>query len=220
MNKSTTSIFIIIFIFIAGCNKKVCPSKDVYNGLYNALTCDYEQRISLLSHNASNEELKSLKLFTAYQELMAQVTNREEELSTYKVNIYKADNILSEIETSIEQIDTKQNTKTLLRKIRYQVITMRNNINTHQPKFSNEDIHFTKKHLEPQQVTEKNLHQAYKKSYQDSLNVQKNIHHNLNESIKIILMSEKENRLKDKNKEKLSMVLKETKRYLSTIIKK
>jgi len=225
----------ISILFFTSCNKKECFSKNSYNGLYNALTCDYEARLNSIINSISDEKLKNIELFTAYQELIAKVTNKEQELSEYKQNIQNTDNLIKEIELEIENMDTKQDTQGLLKKIRYQVISMKKNITTQQPKFSNSDIHFAKNKIKNKQVkktkktklveeflkknnkSKEKLNQAYNKNYQENKKVQEELQKKLNASIRAILMSEKANHLNEENKEKLMSALKETKRYTSRV---
>ena len=229
---STLSVSVL---FLASCNRKECLSKSAYNGLYNALTCDYQSRINSMRTHTSDEKLKNVELFTAYQELLAKVTHKEEELSKYKQNIQNTDDLIKEIELEIKQMKTKHNTKGLLKKIRYQVISMKENIKTPQPKFTNSDIRFAKKQIENKKIkktkktilakeflskhnkSQEKLNQAYSKNYQEHQEVQESLQKKLNASIRAILMSEKANHLNKESKEELMSALKETKRYTSKV---
>ena len=230
---STLSISILFF---TSCSNKECLSQqNPYNGLYNALTCDYEARLNSITNSTSDEKLKNIELFTAYQELVAKVTNKEQELAEYKQNIQNTDYLIKKIELEIENMDTKQDTQGLLKKIRYQVISMKNNITTPQPRFSNRDIHFAKNKIKDKQVkktkkiklaeeflnknneSKEKLNQAYNKNYQENKKVQEELQKKLNASIRAILMSEKANHLNKENKERLMSALKETKRYTSKV---
>jgi len=229
------SILTISILSLNACNKKACLSNNAYNGLYNALTCDYEARISSIHSNISDTKLRNIELFTAYQELIAKVTHKEEELSHYKQSIQNTENLMKKIELEIEKMDTQQNTKDLLKKIRYQVISMQENIKTQQPKFSTSDIQFTKNRIKDKKIKEtkktilakeflnKNnqskemLNQAYNKNHQENKKVQEALQAKLNASIRTILMSEKADHLDKKSKEALMRALKETRRYTSKV---
>lgn len=229
------STLITSLLLFSGCHKRECLSNDAYNGLYNALTCNYEERINSLSSNISKEELQNRRLFTAYQELIAEVTNKEAQLARYKQTIQNSDKLLQEITYALNQIDTKQNTKNLLGKIRHKVIAMRDNISTEQPKFSPHDIQYAKKQIKLNRVKkDKNrilaekflkksrdnhnkITEEYNKSYQANRETQKKLQEKLNESIKLILMGEKDNYLTKENKEKIITTLKETKRYTHSV---
>jgi len=229
------SILSISILSLNACNRKECLSNNAYNGLYNALTCDYEARIASINSNISDTELKNIELFTAYQELIAKVTHQEEELSHYKQSIQNTENLMKKIELKIEKIETQQNTKDLLKKIRYQVISMRESIKIQQPKFSTRDIQFTRNIIKDKKIKEtkktilakeflnknnqskKMLNQAYNKHYQENKKVQEALQAKLNATIKAILMSEKANHLDEKSKEELMRALKETKRYTSKV---
>lgn len=229
------SILFISTFFLTACNKKVCLSENPYNGLYNALTCDYEARIDSIDQNTSEEQLKNLELFKAYQELLAKVSNKEKELSAYKQSIKNTEKLIKEIEFEIENMDTKQNTQNILQKIRYQVISMKKNMNTQEPIFTKSDIQFAKKSIKNINIkktrktilaekfikkhhanTEK-LNHAYNKKHQANKKSQKALQKKLNDSIRAILMSEKANHLNKESKEKLMTVLKETKRYTNKV---
>ena len=49
--------FIFLFTIVIlnqGCTKQTCLEKDVHNGLYNALTCDYQSRVIQLKKTIIN----------------------------------------------------------------------------------------------------------------------------------------------------------------------
>ena len=229
------STLILSLLFLTGCHKRECLTNDAYNGLYNALTCDYESRLITLDNRISEKALNNLQLFTAYQELVAKVSQKEKELVQYQRNIQETDAMLNEIEQNLEKMNTKHEATKLLSKIRYQVIAMRDNINTYQPQFSTDEIYLAKQHiksntgqksqkeilakkfLEQQMEKRETLKEAYQEGYEENRKVQHALQERLNESIQIVLMGEKANHLDDESKKRLLVALKETKRYTSTV---
>jgi len=222
------SILIFMLMFTACANKK-CETADAYNGLYNALTCDYEAHIETLNTNVN--KLDTVAQFNAYQELLAKVNHKENELALYKQKIAETDALYDEIEANIEKMDTKLHTKKLLKRIKSQVISMRDNINHYQPYYNHEEIKLAKKYIESNQEKSDQTTQlakafvkkhtdvtvAYNKNYQKNRETQKELQRKLNQSIKSILIGEKAKELTPKSKILLQAVLEETKRYTSSI---
>ena len=141
ITKVSTLIATLLFV---GCSQKECTNSP-YNGIYNALSCNYEERIDSLHNKLTNSELENLQLFTSYQKLNAKVNNKEEEFFHYKNAFIESEKIITEIEIELNNIDNHQNIKTLLKKIRYQVISMKKKIKTPQPKFTNKHRQRTKR---------------------------------------------------------------------------
>jgi len=189
-----------------GCNKRECLSKESYNGIYNALTCNYQKQIDKLEESISNEELVKSKQFMEYQELLAESSHREEELNRYKEKIETIENLIAEIKLNLKKLDTNKDTQPLLYKIRHQVISMRSKIEIQQPIFYQSDI----------RVAQEN-NRDYNKKYQKNSQTQKKIEKKLTKSIEKIIMSEKANHLTTEDKKELLLALQETKRYTNIL---
>jgi len=203
-------------LIFEGCNKRACLSQNSYNGIYNALTCNYQSRIDNLEESISNEELIKAKQFMEYQELLAEVNNREKEIVEYKSNIKIVEKLIEEIEINLNSLDTKDDVQPILYKIRYQVISMRNKMKIKQPYFKQSDIRMAQKHIKNNSIKKHKL-KDYNKKYQNNIQVQKKIEKRLTKSIKKIIISEKENHLNQKDKNELLLALQDTKRYTTTI---
>jgi len=183
----------ILFIFQA-CHKKTCSKEDTYDGLYNALTCDYQKHITTLKKDISNEEVKESQQSIEYQELLVKHNQQKEEFVDAQKNIQDLEFLISDIKENLNRLDTKQATKPLLKKIRYQIITMQKKIKLNIPKFKQSDIRYAKKILKSKKLTKR-----------------------LKQSIKEIIASEKVNHLNKESKKRLFLALQETKRYTTSL---
>ena len=118
-----------LVLLLDGCQQRQCLDKDAYNGIYNALTCDYEGRIEELEGNMSQYKSKDDEEQEAYQKLLTQVDQKEKEVENYRTNIQELDTLMNEIDHSLDNIKTNQAIEPLLYEIRNRVIYMKRKLN-------------------------------------------------------------------------------------------
>jgi len=119
-NRLLSSI-ILLFLF-NGCTNKNCSNVNAYNGLYNALTCDYKTHIVNLKENTSTEEINKEQSADSYQALIDKIAHKENELKIKKKNLQEKENLIVEIEDKLDNIKIKENTKPLLEKIEQHIV--------------------------------------------------------------------------------------------------
>jgi len=100
MKKKLIPISIIIAsILSTGCSTKKCVGEDAHKGLYNALTCNYEDNIQKLEVHLNEKTIKRNKLFHNYQRLIAQTTNKQERIHQLEQEILTIDQSINSIES-------------------------------------------------------------------------------------------------------------------------
>lgn len=114
---SLNIIFFTLLLGFTACSKRVCTEKNIYNGLYNALTCDYEEYMKVFENNTSKEELKYFEGIGNYESLKSKVIHKEHRLMEYQSHIEATEILIYDIEKNLNEIDTKEEIKPLLKGI-------------------------------------------------------------------------------------------------------
>jgi len=122
------TIFLLSTLF-SGCHQRKCLDKNAYNGLYNALTCDYEGRIQELESNITQYELKNDNEIKSYHRLLNEVTYKEREVENYNTSIEELDILINDIDNTLDKVTTNQAIEPLLYQIRNRVIHMKKKLN-------------------------------------------------------------------------------------------
>lgn len=108
------SSFITLTLITTGCSNRKCVGPQAHNGLYNALTCDYDANIVELKIELDQKTLERNKLFHEYQRLIAEVTNQTEKLNNLNKEVKLIEDDISSIETLLTNIKNKNGKGTLL----------------------------------------------------------------------------------------------------------
>ena len=146
MKKDIFILSIISPLIMAGCATKKCGEND-YTGLWNALTCKYSEREKDLNQEVNIEIKKEKKLFIAYQELLAEVTDKEHELEAYKSSVNRVETSILEAENILNKIATQKYSKNDIRELKKHLVNMKRNIEIKQVHFTTKDIELTKAYL-------------------------------------------------------------------------
>ena len=152
--------------------------KNAHDGLYNALTCNYEDNIQILELSLNTKTIERNQLFHNYQQLIAKTTHKEEiihelnqEISTITNSITNIQKLLVTVQNSKVQALSILKLKTKLKQLNLDIL----NKSTF---FDVEDALFTNQKLVVKSDTQKYAkayHQnllkdkAYKESYSKDL---------------------------------------------------
>ena len=102
--KSTLVYIIMASILSTGCSNKKCIGEDAHEGLYNALTCNYDDNIQKLEVNLNEKAIKRNQLFHNYQRLIAQTTNKQERIDQVEQEILTIDQSINSIESLFKNL--------------------------------------------------------------------------------------------------------------------
>jgi len=106
MKKDLTLLTILgISILWTGCAQKRCVGPGAYDGLINAVTCDYEQNIKELQTKLNKKTLHRIKLFHEFQRLIAIKTGKTKKLEQLKAEIEQIENDLNPIKDILTKVD-------------------------------------------------------------------------------------------------------------------
>jgi len=100
MKKNSTLLYILtLTILSTGCSNKKCTGPNAHDGLYNALTCDYDNNIQVLALKLDTKTLERNQLFHNYQRLIAQVTNKQSQIKQLEEEILLIENDMKSVLT-------------------------------------------------------------------------------------------------------------------------
>ena len=114
-----------LLLSFTACQKRACPQTESYNGLYNALTCDYQSEIFNLEENLSEYNSKTTALQTGRNKLENEIHSQETQLNYQKEQIKSKELILNEVQKEVTQIDDETKTKEILENLNLQIKNMR-----------------------------------------------------------------------------------------------
>ena len=114
-----------LLLSFTACQKRACPQTESYNGLYNALTCDYQSEIFNLEENLSEYNSKTTALQTGRNKLENEIYSQETQLNYQKEQIKSKELILNEVQKEVTQIDDETKTKEILENLNLQIKNMR-----------------------------------------------------------------------------------------------
>jgi len=245
MRKEFFVATIILPLLLTSCATRKCGPND-YGGLYNALTCDYDARITELETLLSTEKEKELKLFNAYQKLIAKVTKQENIVQAYRDNIVNIENDVLEIERELQGVKTQKYTKQDIAKLKSRLIKIRKNIIVKQVRFKSKDIKLAKNYLKSRSSDIKlaktflnpkeeeniklarkfldrnggntvKLVKSYNREYESSEDVKLSLATSLDKIIAKVSASEESGTIDKKTTKMLIATLDDTKRYTSSV---
>ena len=123
MHKNITLTILLLSTFVA-CQKRTCPQSETYNGLYNAITCDYKSQIFNLEQNLSNAESMTIELQKKKNNIEKNVHIQENQLTQQKQKINDEALLLSDIEKEVDSIKTGTQAKEVLENLNVQIKSM------------------------------------------------------------------------------------------------
>jgi len=145
--KSTLLYIITASILSTGCSSKKCVGEEAHKGLYNALTCNYDENIHSLKSTLNAKTIKRNRLFHNYQRLIAQTTNKQENINKLEQEILAIDHSIRSTEQLFHQIkQSKANALTVM-KFKSKLKQLNMNILNKSTFFDIDDALFTNKKL-------------------------------------------------------------------------
>lgn len=245
MRKEFVIATIVLPLILTSCATKKCGPND-YGGLYNALTCDYSTRIIELETTLSAEKAKELKLFNAYQKLIARVTKQEHLVQAYRDSIFNIENDVLQIERELQRVASQKYTKQDIRKLKNSLVKIRKDIIVKQIRFKSKDIKLAKDYLKSQpsdlklaktflnpkeqesiklsrKFLDRNdgdsikLAKGYNSGYESSKNIKLGLAKSLDKIIAKVVASEESETVDAKTTKMLIATLDDTKRYTGSI---
>ena len=238
-------VTIMLPLILTNCATRKCGQND-YSGLYNALTCDYSTRISELKSILTKEKAKELKLFNAYQKLIARVTKQEHIVKSYRDSIVSIENNVLQIEKELQKVESQKYTKQDISKLKNSLVKIRRDIIVKQIRFKSEDIKLAKNYLRSQSNDLKlaktflnlqehenirlarkfldrsdgnsiKLAKSYDSGYESSKNIKLSLAGSLDKIIAKVGASEESGTVNAKTTKMLIATLDDTKRYANSI---
>ncbi len=101
------SILVIVPLLWVGCASKKCGPDD-YDGLVNALLCDYDAMYEDRKQELYTKTLKRNRLFYEFQTLIALVTGKKEELEALQKQVSEIESDLDNINTLLAKVDSSK----------------------------------------------------------------------------------------------------------------
>lgn len=150
MKKNSTLFYVLaISILSSGCSNKKCVEVNAHEGLYNALTCNYDSNIQELEVQINAKMLIRNKLFHNYQRLIAQTTNKQDKINQLNQDIHLIENDINSILTLVNNIKTQKATVSSIDilKLKTRLKKLNMNILNKSTFFDVEDALYTNKKL-------------------------------------------------------------------------
>jgi len=179
MKKQTIVLSLVSLAIIStGCSNKKCVGENSHDGLYNALTCNYEENIEVLELSLNEKVLERNKLFHNYQRLISQTTNKQhiitklnQEISSITGNITSIQNLIKNAETSKASALTILRLKTELKKLNMDILNKSTFFDVEDALFSNQKLLVNTDTLQYAEGYKTNLlkDEKYKESYNKDL---------------------------------------------------
>ena len=134
------SILVVSLLWV-GCSSKKCGPND-YDGLFNAILCDYEGMNKDRKQELYTKTLEKNKLFHKFQMLIALVTKKEEKLTALQEQISEIENDLSVVNNLLSKVNkNKVNSNTIVQ-LKKRLKKMNRNILNQSTFFSVEDASY------------------------------------------------------------------------------
>jgi len=122
----------LLLSFVA-CQKRACPQTESYNGLHNALICDYKSQTFNLEQNLSQHNSKTIDLQKRRNKLENEVYTQENQLDYQKEQIKNKELLLSDVKRSIEHINSETKIKEILENLNLQIKNMHKTLKENSP---------------------------------------------------------------------------------------
>lgn len=122
-----TLLLITLLLFtVTACQKRTCPQTDTYNGLYNAITCDYKSQTLNLEQSLSDHELNNIASQKKKHNLENKIYLQENELTEQKEQVKNKKLLLKNVKKEVDNINTNKQTKEILETLNLQIKNMHN----------------------------------------------------------------------------------------------
>lgn len=112
------SFQLILFCFLLmGCSSKQCTSEDRYNGLMNAISCDYDDHIQNLKEELYVQENKELATFVEYDQSTNYIHNQQRDIDALTTEVCYIEDSNNNVQKKLNKLETQSNVKVLLKKV-------------------------------------------------------------------------------------------------------
>ena len=135
------SILVVSFLWL-GCSSKKCGSND-YDGLFNAILCDYEGMHKGIKEELYTKTLERNKLFHKFQILIALVTKKEEKLTALQEQTLEIENDLSVVNNLLSSVNNNNVNSNTIVQLKKRLKKLNRNILNQSTFFSVEDASYT-----------------------------------------------------------------------------
>jgi len=139
-----------VTLLFHGCAYRECSGEDSHEGIFNALTCNYDEKITKLKEVLSEEKAKELKLFNAYQRLIAEVNNKRGELEAFDNSVRTIEEELVALKFLLRdepEEGVKEYREPHRKKIRKHLVQVKQSLDVKKIKFKKADIKLTRAYL-------------------------------------------------------------------------
>ena len=149
MKKNNTTLLYLLALSLlsTGCANKKCAGSNAHKGLYNALTCNYEESIQELQVNLDSKTIKRNRLFHNYQRLIAKTTNQQDKINQLEQEITLIDNDIASFETLFNNVKNSKNNTLAVLKLKSKLKKLNMDILNKSTFFDIDDALFTNKKL-------------------------------------------------------------------------
>jgi hypothetical protein len=134
-------------ILSTGCSSKKCAGDNAHKGLYNALTCNYDENIHKLEVNLNAKTIKRNQLFHNYQRPIAKTTNKQENINKLEQEISAIDQSIRSIESLFTKLKSSKGNALSILKFKSKLKQLNMNILNKSTFFDIDDALFTNKKL-------------------------------------------------------------------------
>ena len=146
-HNSTLLYLLTLSILSTGCSTKKCAGPNAHKGLYNALTCNYEESIQELQVDLNSKTIKRNRLFHNYQRLIATTTNKQNKINKLEEEISLIDQDITSFETLFNSVKDSKNSALSILRLKAKLKKLNMDILNKSTFFDIEDALFTNKKL-------------------------------------------------------------------------
>ena len=189
-NHSTLFYCLSLSLLVTGCANKKCVGEDKHDGLFNALTCDYESDIIALQSTLDNKTLERNRLFHNYQRLIAKTLNKQGKIDALNQNIQEIEQNMNAVSALFQKVKSAESNPIDLLKLKQKLRTLNNTLVKKAIYFEVKDAVATKKKLTVThkknsyiEASKKTPHQDFSQMYQEDINKDKEIKLSLSSDI-------------------------------------
>jgi len=137
------SILTVVTRLWVGCASKKCGPND-YNGLGNALFCDYDAMEKVRKTELRHKVLERNKLFHRFQWLIAEVIGKKENLNLLQKQVSEIDDELREMKVLLLKVDSSKSNLSKIVSLKKSLLKMKRNMLTKRTFFTPKEASATK----------------------------------------------------------------------------